>query len=179
MNHLDTTADRLSARLAPWLERVSVDLLRLSLGLIFLIFGLLKFVPGLSPAEDLVMSTVSELSFGMMPERLGLILVAALESTIGLCLLTGWRLRLGLTLLGVAMIGILSPLVLVPEQLFRLPLLIPTLAGQYVLKDIVLLAAALVVTASALSRPVKTEHEDRSARDHGDIWQPRREDVAA
>jgi hypothetical protein len=51
------------------------------------------------------------------------------------------------------MIGILSPLVLLPGELFARPYE-PTLAGQYVLNDLVLLAAGLVAAASVkLERP--------------------------
>jgi uncharacterized membrane protein YkgB len=149
MNYLHAIRDRLSGLFIRWLARYSVALLRVSLGLVFLGFGVLKFVPGLSPAEELAEETVSGLTFGLIQSSLGLVLVATLESAIGLCLLTGRFLRLGLALLGIAMVGILSPLVLFPTELFTRPFG-PTLEGQYVLKDVVLLAAGLVVSASAL-----------------------------
>ena len=139
-------------RLPAWLALHSVTLLRLSLGVVFLGFGVLKFFPGLSPAADLAGETFRELTFGLVPESVGLFFVAALETAIGLSLLTGRLLRLGLTLLAVAMVGILSPLVLLPEELFRGALWAPTLEGQYVVKDVVLLAAALAVAGSAFGR---------------------------
>ncbi|HEX2033677.1 MAG TPA: DoxX family membrane protein [Chloroflexota bacterium] len=137
---------------ARWLAPRSVDALRLSLGLVFLGFGALKFVPGLSPAEDLVEQTVGALSLGLVPGDAGRLLVAALETVIGLSLLTGKYLRLGVALLGAAMVGILSPVVLFADQLFPAPLRAPTLEAQYVLKDVVLLAATLVIAAQALAR---------------------------
>jgi putative oxidoreductase len=135
-----------------WMAQHSVTLLRLSLGFVFLGFGVLKFFPGLSPAAGLAGETFSELTMGIVPEALGVYVVAAMETVIGLSLLSGRLLRLGLTLLGFAMVGILSPLVLVPEELFRGALYAPTLAGQYVLKDVVLLAAGLAVAVSVLGR---------------------------
>jgi uncharacterized membrane protein YkgB len=144
--------ERAGARAIDWVARHSVDLLRLSLGAVFLGFGALKFVPGLSPAAGLAGTTFAELTFGLVPEGVGVVVVAVLETAIGLSLLTGRLLRLGLALLGVAMVGILSPLVLLPEALFRGALYAPTLTGQYVLKDVVLLAAALAIAASVLSR---------------------------
>ncbi len=150
MNSLHTSLSQLRVVAARWLARHSVVLLRMSMGLVFLVFGVLKFFPGLSPAEDLARETVAKLTFGLVPADVGILLVAALESTIGLCLLTGRYLRLGLALLGLAMVGILSPLVLVPEELFRGDVLAPTLEGQYVLKDLVLLSAALVVATNQL-----------------------------
>lgn len=143
---------RASAQAMAWLRAHDVELLRISLGLVFLGFGLLKFVPGLSPAEGLVEQTMSVLTFGLVPAGLGRVLVAAMETAIGFSLLTGRHLGAGMALLGVAMAGVLSPLVLVPDRLFAGPLSAPTLEGQYVLKDIVLLAAAVVVAASEFGR---------------------------
>jgi putative oxidoreductase len=142
-----TTLDRLNVRITQLLARYSVDFLRISLGLVFLGFGFLKFFPGVSPAADLAGETMEALTLGLIPSGVGVVLVAMLETAIGVCLITGKFLRLGLALLGVAMVGILSPLILLPGELFDRPYE-PTLEGQYVLKDIVLLAAGLVVTAS-------------------------------
>jgi putative oxidoreductase len=140
----------LEARAAHWLARHSITLLRISLGLIFLAFGLLKFFPGHSPAAVIAEKTLGVFTFGLLGPNVDRVLVATLETTVGLCLTTGWFLRLGLLLLGVNMVGILSPLVLFPHDLFPGGLTAPSLLGQYVLKDAVLLCAGLVVAASAL-----------------------------
>ena len=153
-------ADRWSARVSQWLARYSIDLLRVSLGLVFLGFGMLKFVPGLSPAEDLAADTMGALTLGLISGGVGLTLVAALETSIGVLLITGRYLRLGLGLLALAMIGILSPLVLFPDRLFAGPTHAPTLEGQYVLKDIVLLAAVLVVAVGAPDGRVVTAGDE-------------------
>jgi putative oxidoreductase len=146
----------LEGRLADWLARYSIDLLRISLGLVFLGFGALKFVPGLSPAEGLATSTLEIVTLGVVPDGAGLIMVAALESTIGVLLLTGRWLRVALALLAVELAGILSPLVLLPGAMFG-PGLAPTLAGQYVLKDVILVAAALVIGARVLGARLVVE----------------------
>jgi putative oxidoreductase len=137
---------------ARWLANHSPIMLRVSIGLVFLGFGVLKFVPGLSPAAELAGRTFNELTLGVVPENVGLLVVASMETAIGLSLLTGRFVRFGLALLGVAIVGILSPLVLLPELLFRGAVWAPTLAGQYVLKDVVLLAAALALAASIFGR---------------------------
>jgi putative oxidoreductase len=144
------------AHVTGWLARYSVDVLRITLGLVFLAFGVLKFFPGLSPAQDLAARTVEMLTFGLVPDQVAVLMVATLESTIGLLLVTGRWLRLGIGLLIVAMAGILSPLVLLPDELFRGQIYAPTLEGQYVLKDIVLLSAAFVVAARALGARMVT-----------------------
>ena len=147
-------ADRASARLARWLARHSVDILRISLGLVFLGFAVLKYFPGVSPAEDLAVRTVETLSLGILSGYGALVATAIVETFIGLTLITGKLLRAGLLVLGGAMVGILSPLVLFFGDLFPGA---PTLEAQYVLKDVVLVAAALVVTARALGARLVTD----------------------
>ena len=151
---LPRLADRASARLATWLTRHSVDILRISLGLVFLGFAVLKYFPGVSPAEDLAVRTVETLSLGILSGYGALVATAIVETFIGLTLITGKLLRAGLLVLGGAMVGILSPLVLFFGDLFPGA---PTLEAQYLLKDVVLVAAALVVTARALGARLVTD----------------------
>jgi uncharacterized membrane protein YkgB len=134
-------------RFAAWLGRTSITTLRVALGLVFLGFGLLKFFPDVSPAEDIAQRTVDKLTFGFITGDTARILVAIVEVGIGLCLVTGKFLSVGLVLLALAAVGILAPLVLFPDELFGGEYHAPTLLGQYVLKDIVLLAAGMVVMA--------------------------------
>jgi hypothetical protein len=74
-------------------------------------------------------------------------MTAVMECFIGVTLVTGRMLRAGLAVLGVALVGILSPVVLFFGDLFPGS---PTLEAQYVLKDLVLAAAGLVIGAAAL-----------------------------
>ena len=135
-------------RAAEWLGQRSVDILRVSLGLIFLVFGVLKFFPGASPAEALVMRTIDTLTLGVVHGRSAVLLTAVMECFIGLTLVSGRLLRTGLLVLGFSRVGIMSPLVLFFGDLFPGT---PTLEAQYVLKDVVLAAAGLVVAAKALT----------------------------
>jgi putative oxidoreductase len=148
---------RLDALFTRWLARYSIPLLRVSLGVVFLGFGLPKFFPDLSPTENLVMQTMEALTFGLVPGSVGIALVAILESVVGLCLITGRFLRVGLALLGLVIVGILSPIFLFYQELFPRTYA-PTLEGQYVLMDVVLLGAGLVVAASARGARMITEH---------------------
>jgi putative oxidoreductase len=131
-----------------WLNRHSIDILRVALGAVFLGFGALKFFPGVSPAEGLAVDTVETLTLGLVGGQTALLVTASLETLIGLTLVTGRFVRIGLSLLAVALLGILSPVVLFFGQMF--PDGGPTLQAQYVLKDVVLVAAGLVVAASEL-----------------------------
>jgi uncharacterized membrane protein YkgB len=149
---------------ATWLARYSVDLLRISLGLVFFGFGALKFVPGLSPAETLATQTLQVMTFGLVPDQVGLIFVASLETVIGVLLLTGRWMRPALVLLAFELVGILSPLVLLPGEMFRGALFAPTLEGQYVLKDVIVVAAGLVVAARTLgARMIVRPNQGRSS----------------
>ncbi len=142
------------------LVRYSIDLLRVSVGAVFLGFGVLKFFPGVSPAESLVIATTDKLSFGFVPGHTALVAIAALECFIGLCLLTGRWMRLALWLLAIAFVGILSPLALWSGRLFGGPHHAPTLEGQYVLKDLILAAAGMVI-AAATFRSGRLVREER------------------
>lgn len=137
-----------------WLGRRSIDILRISLGLVFLAFGILKFFPGASPAEALVIRTIDTLTLGVINGQAALLLTAVMECFIGITLVTGKLLRTGLLVLGFSLVGIMSPLVLFFGDLFPGT---PTLEAQYVFKDIVLAAAGLVIAAKALAAaPLKS-----------------------
>ncbi len=131
-----------------WLIAHSIAILRISLGAVFFGFGLLKFFPGVSPAQDLVEHTTAILTLGLIPGPVALVAVASLECLIGLCLISGRGLRGAVYLLGVQLVGILSPVVLLAARLFDGPHGAPTLEGQYVLKDVILVGAALVIAST-------------------------------
>lgn len=101
------------------------------------------------------MRTVEDLTFELVPPDTARVLVAVLETTIGVLLLTGSLPRLTLVLLGVSMVGFLSPLVLMTGRLFAGPSGAPTLEGQYVLKDLILAAAILVLAGDVLRKRSK------------------------
>jgi uncharacterized membrane protein YphA (DoxX/SURF4 family) len=148
MHHVFARFDRLDTRLNHWLVTRSILLLRLAMGSIFVVFGVLKFFPGVSPIEDLATRTTAALSFGLVTGSAAMTTIAALECVIGLCFLTGRFLRMGVWLLGAQMLGAMSPLVLFPGELFAGPGHAPTLVAQYIIKDVVLIGAGLVIAAT-------------------------------
>lgn len=152
---------RIEARAQRLLIAHSIAILRVSMGAIFLGFGALKFFPGVSPAQDLVVKTTDMLTLGLIPSAVALVLVATLECIIGLCLISGRALRGAVYLLGIQLVGILSPLVLLTARLFDGA---PTLEGQYVLKDIILVAAALVIAATVGGARLTSKHDEHNAR---------------
>ncbi len=140
--------DRLDAHLTRWMSANGVYLLRLSLGAIFLWFGILKFFPGLSPAEHLAGNTIVVLSFGVLSPQAAVPILATWESLIGIGLLSGVWLRATLFLLWLQMLGTVTPLVLFPEACFTSIPFAPTLEGQYIIKNLVLVSAGLVIGAT-------------------------------
>jgi uncharacterized membrane protein YkgB len=149
--------DPLDRRITGWMARHGVALTRISLGIVFLWFGALKFVPGWSPAEDLATRTIARLSFGLVSAGTALPALAAWESLIGLGLLSGRFLRVTLLLLWVQMAGTLTPLVFFPGETFRVIPWAPTLEGQYIIKNLVLIAAAIVVGATVRGGAIRAQ----------------------
>jgi len=148
LSDLAGRVDVVDAGITGWMARHGLQLLRISLGVVFLWFGALKFFPGLSPASDLAARTIDVLSFGMVPASVSVPVLAAWECLIGLGLLVGKFMRATLLLLAIQMAGTLTPLVLFPAEVFtRIPYA-PTLEGQYIIKNAVLISAAIVLGAT-------------------------------
>lgn len=122
-----------------FLNRVSLPALRISLGIVFIWFGVLKLF-GNSPANDLITKTVYWFNPDVFIPILGI-----WEATIGLCLLVPSFIRLGLFLLALQMPGTFLPLVLLPEVCFQTNIFDLTLEGQYIVKNLVLIGAAMAV----------------------------------
>lgn len=143
------------------MARSGVTLLRLSLGLVFFWFGVLKFFPGLSPAQDLALRTIDVLTFGLVPGRVALPVLAAWECLIGVGLASGVWLRATLLLLFAQMAGTVMPLFFFPHESFvRVPYA-PTLEGQYIVKNLVLVTAAIVIGATVRGGGLVAEPEVR------------------
>jgi uncharacterized membrane protein YkgB len=139
---------RVDYAITVWMARNGVRLLRISLGIIFLWFGALKFFPGLSPATELAIRTIDVLAFGQIPSGIAINLLAAWETLIGLGLLTGIAMRATLALLFVQMLGTIAPVFLFPDLVFMRVPYAPTLEGQYIIKNVVLISAAIAIGAT-------------------------------
>ncbi len=137
--------DRLDSMITAWMARHGVTVTRLALGLVFLWFGVIKFVPGWSPAADLAIRTIDKLTLGLMPASVSLPILALWESLIGIGLLSGRFLRLTLLLLFLQMPGTMLPLLFFPSETFVHIPFSPTMEGQYIVKNLILVGAAIVV----------------------------------
>ncbi len=148
MNNLNQTYHQLDTTLTRWMARYGLKLLRWSLGFVFLWFGFLKFFPGLSPATDLATRTIETLSFGLIGPDVSIYILAVWECLIGLGLLFGRYMRITLLLLFVQMLGTLTPIFLFPNEVFVHIPYAPTLEGQYIFKNAVLISAGIVLGAT-------------------------------
>ena len=138
----------LSLRMARW----GVVLLRFALGIVFIWFGLLKPL-GLSSAEPLVLATVAWMP--LFAPQTWLAVIGWWEVAIGVTFLIPGTLRIAIALLFLQMVGAFMPLVILSDVTFqggRVPFA-PTGEGQYIIKNLVIIAAALVVGGTVRNRP--------------------------
>jgi uncharacterized membrane protein YphA (DoxX/SURF4 family) len=142
------TFERVDRPATRWMARNGIFALRVSLGIVFLWFGALKFIPGLSAADELATKTIATLTGGLVQPNVSRVVLAAWESAIGIGLLSGRWTRATILLLVVQMLGTVTPLVLFMAETWRVPFLVPTLEGQYIIKNMVLVSAALVIGAT-------------------------------
>lgn len=140
--------DRIDARITRWMARYGIVLLRVSLGINFLWFGALKLFPGLSPAESLAQRTIAVLTLGLVDARSAYVALAVWECLVGVGLVFGVFMRVVLLLLFAQMVGAMMPLFLFPSLAFTRVPYAPTLEGQYIIKNLVLVSAALVIGAT-------------------------------
>ena len=136
--------DDIDRRIAGFMRDRGTPTLRFSLAAIFILFGILKPL-GLSPAEPLVRATTA-----WMPLLGGdewILFVGWLEVAIGVTFLFHRTIRIAIALLAMQMVGTFMPLVVLPDVVFqagRAPYA-PTMEGQYIVKNLLIISAALVV----------------------------------
>jgi uncharacterized membrane protein YkgB len=140
---MKSLVSRLDEVVIPFLQRWGVPTLRISLAVVFIWFGALK-VFGVSPVVDLVASTVYWVDPDWFVPALGVV-----EILVGLGLAVRRLLRLVLLILAGQMVGTFLVFLLLPEIAFQdgNPLKL-TVEGEFVIKNLVLLAAGMVVGAS-------------------------------
>ncbi len=125
-----------------YLKKRSIVCLRYAMGIIFFWFGLLK-VMGISPAEEIVFHATHWFNGYNF-----FVFVGVWEMVIGLCLFIKRFNRIGLWLLFLLFPGLFLPLFLTPEGIFTIIPYGLTLEGQYIFKNLVLVAAGLVLIGS-------------------------------
>jgi len=160
MQKLEHSFDKFDSYITSWMSGYGIPLLRISMGIVFFWFGFLKFFPDLSPAQDLATRTIEQLSFGLIPPQVSILMLATWECLIGIGFLLGKFMRATLLLLFLQMLGAITPIFLFPGEIFSHIPYAPTLEGQYILKNIVLISAGLVIGATVRGGRIVTDGED-------------------
>lgn len=149
---VEARIDPIDRVLTRWMARYSIPFLRISLGVVFFWFGVLKLFPGLSAAEELVRNTI----FFVDPD-LFIPVLAIWEMAIGLGLIFGKFMRLTLLLLFLQMPGTILPLFILPDVTWQHIPYAPTVEGQYIIKNLVLIGAGLVLGATVRGGGIEPE----------------------
>ena len=147
MTQIKTLLARYDGLIISFMDRIGLTFLRFAIGVVFIWFGALKTIGELSPAYDLVAATVYWLTPEIIVPLLGL-----WEVAIGLAFLFTPLTRIAILLLFLQLPGTFLPLVLLPEVCFTV---IPwglTLEGQYIVKNLVIIGAALVIGSTVETR---------------------------
>lgn len=150
MNNMKDNIDSLDQHIANWMYKYGMLVLRISLALVFIWFGALKTL-GISPAEELVKRTIY-----WLPPELFLPLLGFWEVAIGVCLLFRPFIRAAILLLFLQMPGTMLPLILLPEVCFTNFPFVLTLEGQYIIKNLILISAGLVIGGTVRLRKNKS-----------------------
>jgi len=157
--------EAIETHLGRWMQEHTTGFTRRALGLIFLWFGMLKFCPGLCDVELLAARTMTLLTFHIFTPQSCIRLLALWECVMGAVLLFApSNKRWGLAALKLCVLGLLAhlagtflPMVLFPAETWKTFPFAPTLAGQYILKNVVLAAAACAVGANLSRQPVRLQ----------------------
>ena len=131
-----------------------IRLLSISIALIYFWFGVLKFFPELSPAETIATQTIGTITFHLIPSNLSYGILAFIEISIGLGLILFPRKKAVIWAALVHMICTFVPLFAFPELSFTKPPYGFTILGQYIMKNIIIIMALLVLL------PSKKEYHD-------------------
>jgi uncharacterized membrane protein YkgB len=144
---------RTDASIIHFFRKISMPTARISLFVVFFWFGLLKAL-GLSPASALVHGLFDSTLAGVFPFHAFYVGFAIFECLIGVLFLIKGAVRIVIPLLFIHMIMTFLPLIFLPSESWQAPF-VPTLVGQYIIKNLVLIAAAIGIAAHLHPLPRK------------------------
>ena len=131
---------KLDIFISKFMNNYGILLLRYSLAMIFIWFGLLKPF-GISPAQELVENTV----YWFDDKATFVKFLGWWEVAIGVTICFRPLIRISIFLLFLQMPGTFLPLVLLPEVCFTDFPYGLTLEGQYIVKNLIIISSALVI----------------------------------
>ena len=145
------------------LQNIKNRYLQISIGLVYLWFGALKFFPNVSPAEELATNTINELTHFLIPSNIAIILLALWETAVGICFLLNFQKRWSIRIATVHMFLTFTPLYFFPELIFNDNIFSLTLVGQYIIKNLIILGALGVLWLETIPTSVPNKEKEKTA----------------
>lgn len=145
MGYTDSmTMKNIDLHIIKFFQKYWISVARAAVAVVFIWFGMLK-VLGLSPAEGLVEALFNS-SIHIMSFATFYTMFAWFEVIIGALFLIPRATRIVMPLLLIHMITTFGPLVLLPTVSWS-AFMVPTLVGQYIIKNLVIIAIAMGISA--------------------------------
>ncbi|NQV13885.1 hypothetical protein HQ531_00400 [bacterium] len=150
------TFNEIDQKISTFMERWGILAVRISFGIIFIWFGILKPI-GISSAESLVLATVPWLP--VFEGETWVAIIGWWEVVIGIAFLFRKTIRIAIALLALQMAGTFMPLVFLPEVTFQAGYIPfgPTMEGQYIIKNLMIISAALVVGGTVRGQKIDAQ----------------------
>lgn len=142
--------EEIDSKLIAWFRKTYLPVGRIAIFIVYFYFGVLKLLD-LSPASPLA-NALSAKTIGIEYAHTAFIILALFECVIGVLFLFPKATRIVVPLLLVHMAIVCSPLVMVPDHIWVQPF-VPNLEGQYIIKNVVIIAVALGIAAQ--TKPLK------------------------
>jgi len=139
-------------QLIAWLKKTYVPIGRIAIFIVYFYFGVLKLLD-LSPASPLA-DALSSKTIGIEHAHTAFMVLAVYECIIGLLFLIPKATRIVIPMLLVHLAIVCSPLILVPDHIWA-QAFVPNLEGQYIIKNVVIIAVALGIAAQ--TKPFKSK----------------------
>ncbi|MEI8283013.1 MAG: hypothetical protein WCG75_11445 [Armatimonadota bacterium] len=136
--------DDIEEAIYTFMAQHAVTILRYAMATVFIWFGALKLLPGLSPAEAIAGRTLSAMTLGLLQPKFSLPLLAVFEMTIGFGFAFARNMRPTILMLMMHMAGTLTPFLFFPHETMS-SFGVPTMTGQYILKNMVFIAVGFVM----------------------------------
>lgn len=151
--------EKAEAKIVGWLDKNVYNILRLSIGVIYIVFGALKFFPQYSPAEQLAADTICLITFDILSGASACTVLAIMETLIGVALIINFSPRFTILATMWHLCCTFIPLVLLPHYAFSEDPFSFSIVGQYIFKNLIILSALMVLyinyKKSASISPVK------------------------
>jgi len=144
MKNLDKKLERWDEEVIYYMEKFSIPFSRFAIFVIYFWFGALKVFDH-SPANPLVAQLLYKTLPGVSFEAF-IIVFGVFEMLIGLIFIIPYLQRLGIFVLGFHLIATMLPLIVLPAMTWQ-AFLQPTLEGQYIIKNILIIALIIGILA--------------------------------